>query len=153
METPNKLPHEAHLALTAIMHGAAYQDCMDKLQNTTFYRHEPKQLMKRLEKPLEDFVNKNIDICFGDHHALFHLMDDIKKVTQEVANMRMAQQSLLAAVLDLIKERGDWVAARLEIKETDSETIDEWNERQELISYISALPINDFRELKKRIIK
>lgn len=139
--------------LNCIVAGVIYQESMDVLKTTNYYKQDIKQLINKLEPKLERFLDETTDMCFHDHLAFYHMQDEFKNLIKQIGNLAPVEISIFSDICCMINQKRDWVMSQLKIQEVESSEIELWNKRQQSIDIVSKLDENQVNKLNNYLTK
>lgn len=110
---------ESVAVLNAILVGYEHLECLDRIEQTTYYKHEVKQKVKALVSVLERHTMAFEDIIGVDNLALKNIMENKKELMIKIAPLRPELKSGLNQLLDMYFEMPEILLHRLGIKIID----------------------------------
>lgn len=93
-------PEESICVLNSLLCGFEYLSCLDKIEDTTLYKHSLKMKVKSLQIELETFCTGLNEVIGIDDFALYNYMEHKKQLMVKIAKLAPEHKSGLNHVLD-----------------------------------------------------
>lgn len=110
---------ESIAVLNAILVGYEHLECLDAIEQTTYYRHSLKQKVNAVVKELEKSTEALSEVMGVDDVALFNIMENKKELMSKIAHLRPELKSGLNELLNQYFNQPELTLHRLGIKIID----------------------------------